>query len=92
LADGQSLLVIKRLGDSDSTGGLASGKDPSEVWLVPLSGGEPKKIGNTPPAFNSAIFGPDGRHFAYVVTDPGSRPTMELWALENFLPKAVAGH
>jgi Tol biopolymer transport system component len=92
LADGQSLLVVKRLGDTDSTGGLASGKDPSELWFVPLNGGEPKKIGNTPPAFNSAIFGPDRRHFAYVVTDPGSRPTMELWALENFLPKPVPAH
>src|SRR6516165_8850590 len=48
--DGQSLLVVKRLGDADTTSGLANGKDPSEIWFVPISSGEPKKIGNTPPA------------------------------------------
>ena len=81
------LLVLKRLGDR--TGFLGSGKEPSEFWLVPLRGGEPKKIGNTPAGFtlSSIAVSQDGRRLAYTVTDAGSRPTTEIWALENFLPK-----
>ena len=81
------LLVVKRLGDRTSM--LASGNDPSELWLVPLGGGEPKKIGNTPAGFmlNSIAVSQDGRRIAYTVTDAASRPTTEVWALENFLPR-----
>jgi Tol biopolymer transport system component len=77
------LLVVKRLGDRN--GSVLSGKDPSELWLVPLTGGEPKKIGNTPAGFTSMTVSPDGRHIAYAVTDAG-QPTTEIWTLENFLP------
>jgi Tol biopolymer transport system component len=76
-------LVVKRLGDRD--GFLLNGKTPSELWLVPLTGGEPKKIGMTPTGFTSMAVSPDGRHIAYAVTDAG-RATTEIWTLENFLP------
>ena len=77
------LLVVKRLGDR--TGSVLSGKDPSELWLVPLTGREPKKIGYTPAGFTSMTVSADGRHIAYALTDAG-RPTTEIWTLENFLP------
>ena len=80
------VLVLKRLGDR--TGMLGTAKDPSELWLVPLGEGEPKKIGNTPAGFilNSITMSQDGRRIAYTVADAASRPTTEVWALENFLP------
>ena len=83
-ADGRSALVLKRRGDR--AGSLISGKEPSELWLVPLVGGEPTKITSLPTGLTSIAVSQDGRHVAYTVTDAGSRPTTEIWALENFLP------
>jgi len=68
---------------------LGNGKDPSELWLVPLSGIEPKKIGTIPEGFalDSISLSQDGSSLAYAVKDAAFRPTTEVWALENFLPK-----
>jgi len=84
-ADGRSALVVKRRGDR--RGSLISGNEPSELWLVPLVNGEPKKITNAPGAgLVTMVASRDGAHVAFTVADAGSRPTTELWALENFLP------
>jgi dipeptidyl aminopeptidase/acylaminoacyl peptidase len=65
------------------------GRVEADLWLVPLGGGEPKRIGGLGDTSDSLSItvSPDGRHLAYVLTDGvGPSPT-KVWALENFLPK-----
>ncbi len=92
VAPTRPILIIKRTSDHESGPAMGGGKDPSELWLFSSDGRESQKIGNTPASFTEENVSADGRHFAFVVTDPGSRPTVEVWALENFLPKPVATH
>lgn len=78
--DGQSLLVREQL--KDLTG-------ESEIWLVPLGEGQPKKIGDIPSGLNfgSMSVSPDESHLAYALVERVPQ-TFEFWALENFLPNA----
>lgn len=73
--DGKYLLFTSSLGD-----------DPKHaLWRVPASGGQAEQTGLSMPGLNSVQVHPDGKRIFFVSNDTG--PT-EVWALENFLPKA----
>jgi Tol biopolymer transport system component len=80
--DGRSLLLRKT--PSDST-------KEAELWLVPLSGGSPKRItgdGSIPTRAQMSV-SPDGR-FVHTIAEPSPSSTTEISVLENFLPKTAA--
>ena len=54
----------------------------TEYLLVPVAGGEPKKIALPMSGITQFSFHPDGRRVAF---DAG-RSSSEVWAIENFLP------
>jgi Tol biopolymer transport system component len=57
----------------------------SAIWRVPLAGGEAENIGVSINGIRGLSVHPDGRRIAFdSVVDAAS----EVWALENFLPKA----
>jgi Tol biopolymer transport system component len=59
--------------------------DPkTELWLVPVQGGEPRKLGLGAPNLRELCVHPDGRRIAF--TSGGDRS--EVWVMENFLPRA----
>jgi Tol biopolymer transport system component len=71
--DGQGLLFVKQ----------PDAKNPmTELWLVPLQGGEPRKLDLTEEGMRDLHVHPDGRHIAF--TAGGDRS--EVLILENFLP------
>jgi Tol biopolymer transport system component len=76
--------------------GSASAVNPNgaELWRVSVDGGQPTKVGVLPDGLTtfSVVLNPDGRHLAYAVTDQAGGKTVEIWALENFLPKPAAAH
>ena len=57
-----------------------------QVWRVAAEGGEPQRLGLTVQDLSSLRLHPDGRRVA-IETWTGS---VEVWAMENFLPKAAA--
>jgi hypothetical protein len=70
------------------------GEREADLWLVPLLGGEPRKIGDLgfmgSGRFDEKALSPDGRNLAYYVMEGRDRnATQEVWALENFLPKSA---
>jgi len=77
------VLAIRRTADSSQ---------PNELWRVPLDEGAAQKIDVEPGAripFNAGIsIAPDGKHLAYTVTETTTAHTSEIWALENFFPRA----
>ena len=79
----QWVLAIRRMADSSQ---------PNELWRVPLDRGAARKIEVEPGArflFNAPIsLAPDGKHLAYTVTETTTAHTSEIWALENFFPRA----
>jgi Tol biopolymer transport system component len=81
--DSSAVLVRKYLGTS---GG-------SELWLVPVNGGVPRKLdidltGAIGGQLGKIRLSPDGKRLAYVV---GKSYRSETWVLENFLPALKAG-
>ncbi len=64
------------------------GVDKSEVWLVPINGGEPVKTGLAMPGLKPPHLHPDGRRITFHTGDPGSS---EVWVMENFLAPTGAG-
>jgi Tol biopolymer transport system component len=59
--------------------------DPkTELWLVPVKGGEPRKLDLEAPGMRELCVHPDGRRIAF--TSGGDRS--EVWVMENFLPGA----
>jgi len=75
--DGQSVLLARR---------ASPGGSQDELWLVPVQGGEPRKLGITGENMRHLSVHPDGRHIAF--TAGGERN--EVWVMENFLPAANA--
>jgi Tol biopolymer transport system component len=61
----------------------------SEIWVVPVTGGSPRKL-DMPGDGTAAIrLHPDGRRIAYMFAEPVNAPRgTEIWVLENFLPAA----
>ncbi|MBI3279188.1 MAG: PD40 domain-containing protein [Acidobacteria bacterium] len=94
--NGSALVVTKRLTSAtrslarnSSTGGEAGVR--SELWLVPVSGGAPRKLDIDASSWDivnpiGARFSPDGRYVAFMA---GKRE-MEVWALEVSLPTKSA--
>jgi Tol biopolymer transport system component len=59
------------------------------IWRVPVAGGEAANIGVSMTTISALRVHPDGRRIAFdSVVDPRWENRWELWALENFLPKA----
>jgi Tol biopolymer transport system component len=95
--------VIRLSGDSSArerTDGLGLAWSPDQrylffvrpdiraIWRVPVAGGEAENIGVSMNRIHTLRMHPDGRRIAFdsVVDAPS-----EVWALENFLPKARVG-
>ena len=70
-ADGRQVLVVRSTGSPGQT----------ELWRVPVAGGEPQKI-DLPAGLAFPSFHPDGRRLAFTGGRAGQK---EVWVLENFL-------
>jgi Tol biopolymer transport system component len=67
---------------------IRSDDNQNVIWRVRAGGGEPQPVGITMPGqLQHLDLSPDGRRLAFTVFDTGAS---EVWALENFLPKAQA--
>jgi hypothetical protein len=68
--------------------GKFNANDKKELWLVPISDGNARKLDIDISAMVSRGFrlSPDGRQIAFVVGEDAR----EIWALENFLPVRAA--
>ena len=71
--DGQGVLFVKQPDPKSQT---------TELWLVPVQGGEPRKLDLAGPVIREVRVHPDGRRIAY--TAGGDRS--DVWVMENFLP------
>lgn len=56
----------------------------TEFWLIPIKGGEPKKL-ELPVRANHMSLHPDGRRIVFTGGELGG--SSEIWAMENFLSK-----
>jgi dipeptidyl aminopeptidase/acylaminoacyl peptidase len=56
----------------------ATDKSNSDVWLVPIAGGEPRRLTTSPGADNHPRWSPDGKSIAFVSTRGGSS---QVWIL-----------
>jgi len=57
-----------------------------QVWRIPASGGEARKLTIPVKGLQRLRLHPDGKRVAMWVQEPGS----EIWVLENFLPRMAA--
>ena len=71
--DSQGVLFVKQ---PDTRG------SKTELWLVPVKGGEPRKLDLIAPNMRDVRVHPDGRRIAYTSGVDRS----EVWVMENFLP------
>jgi Tol biopolymer transport system component len=60
-------------------------KDMVELWIVPVSGGEPQKAGLSMPQLFMLRVSPDGKNIAFTASEQPQKS--EVWVMENFLPK-----
>jgi len=58
----------------------------SGLWIVPLDGGTPSKIDGDFQNINHLRFNPRSDQVAF---SPGGMPRMEVWKMENFLPRPL---
>jgi Tol biopolymer transport system component len=58
----------------------------TELWLVPVQSGEPRKLDLVADNISDVRVHPDGRHIAYTAGED----RQEVWALSNFLPAPEA--
>lgn len=79
--DSRSLLLRKH---------FTEGPQSDEVWRVPLDGSAPVKTGLQLERSSAFSMSPDWRKIAYTVVSDPRPPKMEVWVLENFLPRAAA--
>ncbi len=75
--DGLSLLFTRTPGPRSSR---------TELWRVPVQGGEPEKLDLADDNIRELRLHPDGRHIAYTA----GKDRQQVWALSNFLPAAEA--
>jgi dipeptidyl aminopeptidase/acylaminoacyl peptidase len=58
---------------------LAGGKRNTDVWMVPVSGGEPRRLTSSPASESSPRWRPDGRQLGFLSTREGGS---QVWALD----------
>jgi Tol biopolymer transport system component len=63
------------------------GMDRYQTWLLPLDGGERKRIDLGFPNVRELRVHPDGKQVAFDTWTSPDRQQAELWVLENFLPQ-----
>ena len=73
-SDGKNLLFVRPVN---------SGGSETDLWLIPLQGGEPRKMELSAKNMHDLSVHPDGRHIAFTT----SQDRFEIWVMENFLPK-----
>ena len=61
-------------------------KDFTELWCVPLFGGEPQNLGLKMSKIYHLSAHDDGRHIAFNCPGPNP-PKAEIWMMRNFLPE-----
>ncbi len=76
--DGQSVLFTKQPSLADSK---------TELWLIPVQGGEPRKLDLTAENMRELSVHPDGRRVAFTAGED----KQTVWVMENFLPPAASG-
>ena len=64
-------------------GGPDAPDKPDELWSIPATGGEPRKL-NLGVKVSHLALHPDGRRIAFTGPDP--KGGGEIWVMENFLP------
>ena len=70
--DGQSVVYVVGEVDRDA------GKTNTSLWLIAVSGGEPKRLTTTPGANNHPRWSPDGKSIAFVSSRGGSS---QVWLM-----------
>jgi Tol biopolymer transport system component len=83
--DGSAILAVVATALS---AGVTFPATETEVWRVPLDGGERRKIDLNVAGMTPFSVHPDGRQIAFAQTEPVKDD--EIWVLENFLPTATA--
>ena len=58
---------------------LAGGKRNTDLWLVPVAGGEPRRITSSPASDSRPRWSPDGTQIAFLSARDGSS---QVWALD----------
>jgi Tol biopolymer transport system component len=61
---------------------LSASGEESELWLVPVNGNAPRKLGLNAVNIRQLRIHPDGRRIVYTA----GQQKREVWVLENFLP------
>ena len=79
--DSNYILFCKPSAENDPT------EDKSDLWRIPINGGDPQKLGLTMHHFYILSLHPDGKHLAFGSLGP-ELVQPELWVMENFLPKS----
>ena len=74
--DGKALIISKV---------SPTAPESSDLWVVAVGGGEPRKLDVVLPERSAISLHPDGRQLAFNSRD---RRTTEVWVLENFLPRS----
>ncbi len=64
-------------------GGQDADDEPDELWSIPATGGEPRKL-NLGVKVSHLALHPDGRRIAFTRSDP--KGGSQIWVMENFLP------
>ncbi len=67
---------------------LTADRDRKELWLVPVTGGQSRKLDIDVDNWVGFRLDPDGRRIAFVAE--AGKLGSEIWALENFLPAPSA--
>ena len=73
--DGGHLLFAKRRNEA------------TELWRIPVEGGEPENLGLAMGKIEHLSIHPDGRRIAF--TGPGPSSGDEVWVMENILPTST---
>jgi len=80
-ADGKYILYLKQISEKDEEMGMMS-----ELWRIPIEGGEVQYLGLTMARISQLSTHPDGSQIAFSSYGP-SLTQPELWVMENFLPE-----